>query len=80
MNLGMDITVVHLMEDLMERQLDRNASSMLQAELERQGVKFAMGKQTVELLGEQRFVGYASVMTVSLRRTSWSWRLESNRT
>lgn len=57
MNLGMDVTVVHLMEDLMERQLDRNASSMLQAELERQGVKFAMGKQTVELTGEQRVSG-----------------------
>jgi nitrite reductase (NADH) large subunit len=56
-NLGMDVTVVHLMEDLMERQLDRTASSMLQAELERQGVKFAMGKQTVELTGEQRVSG-----------------------
>lgn len=56
-NLGMDVTVVHLMEDLMERQLDRNASSMLQAELERQGVKFAMGKQTVELTGGQRVEG-----------------------
>ncbi|AWV35000.1 nitrite reductase large subunit NirB [Paenibacillus odorifer] len=56
-NLGMDVTVVHLMEDLMERQLDRNASSMLQAELERQGVKFATGKQTVELTGEQRISG-----------------------
>jgi nitrite reductase (NADH) large subunit len=56
-NLGMDVTVVHLMEDLMERQLDRNASSMLQAELERQGVKFAMGKQTVELTGSERVSG-----------------------
>ncbi|NUU62546.1 nitrite reductase large subunit NirB [Paenibacillus agri] len=56
-NLGMDVTVVHLMEDLMERQLDRSASSMLQAELERQGVKFAMGMQTVELTGEQRVSG-----------------------
>ncbi|WP_019909603.1 nitrite reductase large subunit NirB [Paenibacillus sp. HW567] len=56
-NLGMDVTVVHLLEDLMERQLDRNASSMLQSELERQGVKFAMGKQTVELTGEERVNG-----------------------
>ncbi|WP_379131852.1 nitrite reductase large subunit NirB [Paenibacillus sp. sgz500958] len=56
-NLGMDVTVVHLMEDLMERQLDRSASSMLQAELERQGVKFAMGKQTVELTGSHRVEG-----------------------
>ncbi|AIQ19659.1 nitrite reductase [Paenibacillus sp. FSL H7-0357] len=56
-NLGMDVTVVHLLEDLMERQLDHTASSMLQAELERQGVKFAMGKQTVELTGEERVNG-----------------------
>lgn len=56
-NLGMDVTVVHLMEDLMERQLDRNAASMLQAELERQGVKFAMGKQTVALTGGSRVEG-----------------------
>ncbi|MFM9279110.1 nitrite reductase large subunit NirB [Paenibacillus jiagnxiensis] len=56
-SLGMDVTVVHLMEDLMERQLDRNASSMLQAELERQGIKFAMGKQTVEITGDQRVNG-----------------------
>ncbi|ASA23183.1 nitrite reductase large subunit NirB [Paenibacillus donghaensis] len=56
-NLGMDVTVVHLMEDLMERQLDRSASSMLQAELTRQGVKFAMGKQTVELTGGERVNG-----------------------
>ncbi|MDP4096780.1 nitrite reductase large subunit NirB [Paenibacillus sp. P96] len=56
-NLGMDVTVVHLMDDLMERQLDHPASAMLQAELERQGIKFAMGKQTVELTGEQRVNG-----------------------
>ncbi|WP_170307947.1 NAD(P)/FAD-dependent oxidoreductase, partial [Paenibacillus dakarensis] len=56
-NLGMDVTVIHLMEDLMERQLDHNASAMLQAELESQGIKFAMGKQTVELLGEERVAG-----------------------
>ncbi|MGM1045953.1 MAG: nitrite reductase large subunit NirB [Bacillota bacterium] len=56
-NLGMDVTVVHLMNDLMERQLDHNASAMLQAELERQGIKFAMGKQTVALLGGDRVTG-----------------------
>lgn len=55
--LGMDVTVVHLMEDLMERQLDHQASSMLQAELERQGIKFKMGAQTAELLGNERVSG-----------------------
>lgn len=55
--LGMDVTVVHLMEDLMERQLDHQAAGMLQAELERQGIKFKMGAQTTELLGDRRVSG-----------------------
>ena len=52
--LGMDVTVVHLMEDLMERQLDPQAAAMLKAELERQGIKFKLGAQTKELLGGER--------------------------
>lgn len=56
-NLGMDVTVVHLMEHLMERQLDPTASEMLRKELECQGIKFAMGKQTVEIMGEERVTG-----------------------
>lgn len=55
--LGMDVTVVHLMEDLMERQLDHQAAAMLKAELERQGIKFKMGAQTTELLGGRRVAG-----------------------
>ncbi|MFD0716945.1 nitrite reductase large subunit NirB [Paenibacillus sp. GCM10027626] len=56
-HLGMNVTVVHLMEDLMERQLDHQAALMLKAELERQGIQFAMGVQTVELLGDERVEG-----------------------
>lgn len=56
-HLGMDVTVVHLMNDLMERQLDSQAAAMLKTELERQGIKFAMGVQTAELLGESRVTG-----------------------
>lgn len=52
--LGMDVTVVHLMNDLMERQLDTQASAMLKTELERQGIKFAMGKSTAEMQGDHR--------------------------
>ncbi|WP_223067184.1 nitrite reductase large subunit NirB [Paenibacillus caui] len=55
--LGMDVTVVHLMEDLMERQLDHQAAQMLTTELERQGIKFMMGAKTTELLGEERVSG-----------------------
>lgn len=49
--LGMDTTVVHIFETLMERQLDEVSAGMLKAELARQGIKFAMGKKTVELTG-----------------------------
>lgn len=55
--LGMDVTVVHLFEELMERQLDPTASMMLKAELESQGLKFATGKQTTEILGGDRVSG-----------------------
>ncbi|MBB3113334.1 nitrite reductase (NADH) large subunit [Paenibacillus phyllosphaerae] len=57
LKLGMDVTVVHLFEELMERQLDRTASLMLQAELEGQGLKFAMGKKTTAFLGDERVSG-----------------------
>ncbi|MNX24184.1 Nitrite reductase [NAD(P)H] [compost metagenome] len=57
LKLGMDVTVVHLFEEIMERQLDHTASLMLQAELESQGLKFATGKQTKEFLGDDRVNG-----------------------
>ncbi|MBQ4898099.1 nitrite reductase large subunit NirB [Paenibacillus sp. Marseille-P2973] len=57
LKLGMDVTVVHLFEEIMERQLDHTASLMLQAELESQGLKFATGKQTEEFLGDKRVSG-----------------------
>jgi nitrite reductase (NADH) large subunit len=48
---GMDVTVVHLMEWLMERQLDRTAAGMLQKSLEEKGLKFLMRRQTTAILG-----------------------------
>ncbi|HEY4371236.1 MAG TPA: nitrite reductase large subunit NirB [Burkholderiales bacterium] len=47
---GMEVTVVHLMPWLMERQLDRVAACMLQKSLEDKGLKFALEKQTAELV------------------------------
>ena len=49
---GMDVAVVHLSENLMERQLDPTASQMLQKSLEDKGLKFLMGKQTEQLIGK----------------------------
>lgn len=47
---GMDVTVVHLGEWIMERQLDKTAADMLQASLEAKGMKFRLAHQTAELL------------------------------
>ncbi|NWG31185.1 MAG: NAD(P)/FAD-dependent oxidoreductase [Rhodocyclaceae bacterium] len=47
---GMDVTVVHLADWIMERQLDRTAADLLQKSLEAKGLKFLLGKQTSELV------------------------------
>ena len=47
---GMDVTVVHLMPWLMERQLDRAAADMLKTSLEARGLKFLLEKQTEALI------------------------------
>jgi NAD(P)H-nitrite reductase large subunit len=49
---GMDTTVVHHQPNVMNRQLDRLASEMLQEDLEKLGVKFALCKRTKEINGE----------------------------
>jgi len=54
LHLNMNVSVVHLMNTLMERQLDPTAAKMLQAELEKQGMNFLLEKQTAELIGEER--------------------------
>jgi nitrite reductase (NADH) large subunit len=48
---GMQVTVVHLMPWLMERQLDDAAGGMLQKSLEARGLTFKMGAQTQALIG-----------------------------
>jgi len=48
---GMQVTVVHIMPWLMERQLDDTAGRLLQKSLEDRGLKFLIGAQTQELLG-----------------------------
>ena len=51
MKRGMDVTVVHVMPWLMERQLDDVAGKLLQKSLEQRGLKFAIGAHTQELVG-----------------------------
>ena len=50
---GMDVTVLHLMDSLMERQLDRSAGTLLQRELERRGITVLTGADTAEILGAE---------------------------
>ena len=57
MRQGMKVTVVHLMDSLMERQLDKHASAMLKASLESRGLNFVMPAQTEEILGHERVIG-----------------------
>src|SRR4029077_20795071 len=47
---GMDVTVVHLMPWLMERQLDRTAAQMLQQSLEAKGLAFRLEAKTQRLI------------------------------
>ncbi len=57
LNLGMEVNVIHLSSHLMERQLDPIAGQLLQKALEEQGMKFLLGKQTNEILGDTRVEG-----------------------
>ncbi|MCY8697906.1 NADPH-nitrite reductase [Bacillus spizizenii] len=57
LNLGMDVSVIHLAPYLMERQLDATAGRLLQNELEKQGMTFLLEKQTEEIVGDGRVEG-----------------------
>ncbi|MFZ2652645.1 MAG: nitrite reductase large subunit NirB [Burkholderiaceae bacterium] len=50
MHRGMQVTVVHIMPWLMERQLDDTAGKLLQKSLEQRGLKFMIGAQTQAVL------------------------------
>lgn len=79
---GMDVTVVHLMPTLMERQLDPAAGYLLQQELESRGINVLCGANTKEITGEGKVEAVhledgtiipASlvVMAVGIRPNSW---------
>ncbi|MBE7938955.1 MULTISPECIES: nitrite reductase large subunit NirB [Ramlibacter] len=50
MKRGMDVTVVHVMPWLMERQLDGDAARLLQQSLQARGLRFLIGAQTEALV------------------------------
>jgi nitrite reductase (NADH) large subunit len=54
---GMDVTVVHKSEVLMERQLDAYAATLLLRSLESRGLKFVLGASSVAVEGQDRATG-----------------------
>ncbi len=52
MKQGMNVTVVHLLGNLMERQLDTPAAAMLLDSLKERGLNFLMGYSTEEILND----------------------------
>ncbi|WP_370307236.1 NAD(P)/FAD-dependent oxidoreductase [Sinimarinibacterium flocculans] len=54
---GMDVTVVHVMDSLMERQLDKPAAALLRQALERRGIRILLEAQTEAILGEDHVTG-----------------------
>jgi nitrite reductase (NADH) large subunit len=54
---GLDVTVVHLMPWLMERQLDREAGALLRRQLERRGLRFALPADSAAITGSERVEG-----------------------
>ncbi len=56
---GMHVTVVHLLDTLMERQLDKAAAGLLKRSLEERGLNFLMQAQTEAILGKDEVAGRA---------------------
>lgn len=54
---GMDVTVIHVMPTLMERQLDASAGYLLQKALEDRGIKVMTKANTKQIIGDKRVEG-----------------------
>ena len=59
---GMEVSVVHLADWLLERQLDPAAAQLLQASLETRGLRMLLGRQTAALLDD----GHGAVTAAKL--------------
>jgi len=55
--LGAEVTVVHLADRLMERQLDEAAAGLLKEDMEALGIEVRLGTETVEITGGERVEG-----------------------
>jgi nitrite reductase (NADH) large subunit len=50
--IGARVSVVHVMDRLMERQLDGPAAALLQSQLEARGIEFLLEAKTAEIIGK----------------------------
>ena len=57
MKNGMEVSVIHLMDTLMERQMDTTSGAMLKDSLEERGMKFFMEARTKEITGDKSVTG-----------------------
>ncbi|AWB68313.1 NAD(P)/FAD-dependent oxidoreductase [Saccharobesus litoralis] len=56
-NNGVEVTLVHRGKWLLNRQLDKTAADMLQANLESRGLSFCLGNEVDSFIGEQQVQG-----------------------
>ncbi len=54
---GLDVSLVHILDRLMEQWLDETASRMLSRKLEGMGIRVLLGSRTVEVMGERKAEG-----------------------
>ena len=59
---GMDVTVLHLMGHLMERQLDPAAGYLLQKDLERRGIRVHCKASTKAILGHEKVDAFTGLV------------------
>jgi nitrite reductase (NADH) large subunit len=64
---GMNVTVIHVMPWLMERQLDRTAADMLKKTLEAKGLQFRLEANTEALIGDADAGKAGRVKSVKLK-------------
>ena len=57
LSMGKHVTVVHLMDRLMERQLDAVAAAYLKEDLEKAGMEILLEKEALEFTGEDKING-----------------------
>jgi nitrite reductase (NADH) large subunit len=56
-DIGLEVYLVHILDVLMEQQLDEKASELLKKDLEAMGIKVLLNRDTREILGEKKAEG-----------------------